>query len=255
MAPQGNDGSSLKRAEFWLVIALLLGLGVVIALIFWVTWGTDEKLLEHRKDLIAIMLGAFGAWIGAGAAYFFGRENMREATSSMLQMRGISPQERLTRTTLRDLKPKPLPSTFKNQAKIEEVLTWIEVDPERFFATILDERGHVVSVVAEEALYRFLRDRAAQGEGYDQVKGRPIADAIAYVEKELKEKHKENPVAVRALHNLVDAAVRLREDQPCSLANQMMEQQRKFVTLVLDTNDMPVGYITDADIRRLVLSW
>jgi uncharacterized membrane protein YsdA (DUF1294 family) len=41
-----------------------------------------EMLTEYSKWMLSVLLGAFGAWIGAGAAYFFGKENLKESSRS-----------------------------------------------------------------------------------------------------------------------------------------------------------------------------
>ncbi|MDO8637918.1 MAG: hypothetical protein Q7R34_17070, partial [Dehalococcoidia bacterium] len=178
--PNPNNGKSSSRIQEFLLVVIMLGsLLVIVALIFWWTQGlltivtttnnvttkgtTEDKdllaaVLNHRKDLIAIILGAFGAWIGAGAAYFFGRENLREATSSILRMKEPSGEEMLIRTSVADLKPKPLPRTFKDSDTVAEVLKWLLDDPDRFFATIVDNRGKVKYLLHEEAIYRLIAD-------------------------------------------------------------------------------------------------
>jgi len=42
----------------------------------------DSAILTFSKDTLSILVGAFGAWIGAGAAYFFGKENLAESSIS-----------------------------------------------------------------------------------------------------------------------------------------------------------------------------
>jgi len=41
-----------------------------------------KDIMEFSKWALAVLLGAFGAWIGAGAAYFFGKENLQESSIS-----------------------------------------------------------------------------------------------------------------------------------------------------------------------------
>lgn len=47
---------------------------------------SKRDLLNYRQSILATIIMAFGAWIGAGVSFFFGRENLREATPKMLQM-------------------------------------------------------------------------------------------------------------------------------------------------------------------------
>ena len=60
----------------------------------WMTVSTGvppADALAYRKDVLSIIITAFGAWVGAGAAYFFGRENLRVAMDGLLAMRDESP--------------------------------------------------------------------------------------------------------------------------------------------------------------------
>jgi len=54
-------------------------------------------------------------------------------------MKGATPAEILMQTTVADLKPKPLPKTFQEADKADDILKWLEEDPDRFFATIVDD--------------------------------------------------------------------------------------------------------------------
>src|SRR5437016_4482567 len=97
-------------AELILVLAMLVSLLVVVILVLHCMpllppsesrsttqpVGMDDwlKLIQTRKDILSILLTAFGAWIGAGAAYFFGRESLREAASSLLKAQGITAADR-----------------------------------------------------------------------------------------------------------------------------------------------------------------
>lgn len=62
-----------------LTILLLLVAGLFLAA---TSSGTNKDLLEFYKSALSLLVGAFGAWIGAGAAYFFGRENLAESSRS-----------------------------------------------------------------------------------------------------------------------------------------------------------------------------
>lgn len=72
---------------FWLVV-IMLGLlfFLVIVLLVITTSGLGKgDILEFGKWTLSVLLGAFGAWIGAGAAYFFGKENLAESSRSTEQ--------------------------------------------------------------------------------------------------------------------------------------------------------------------------
>ena len=290
-----DKSSSLRKQEFVLVVIMLGSLAVIIALIFWwnqgllsawttmptvttvttdpVTKATTTKttidtdliaaVLNQRKDLIALMLGAFGAWIGAGAAYFFGRENMREATSSILKMKGATPAEILMQTTVADLKPKPLPRTFKiddeKDKKVSEILGWLEKDPELFFATIVDAQGKMLYAIDEEAIYRYI----AAGDDT------PVVDATKVPPEKLKKYDKatseigdvvkfvegqEGFISSKAWKNLINTTSKVNQNSSCALADEKMAEEQKIVAIVVDDKGIPVGYIKSAEIWKLVSS-
>jgi hypothetical protein len=43
---------------------------------------SNDKFMDYYKWALSALLGLFGAWIGAGAAYFFGKENLQESSRS-----------------------------------------------------------------------------------------------------------------------------------------------------------------------------
>ena len=73
---------SLSEKSYYLVVIMLCILGVLVfCLLIMSPFGSDE-LLDYYKWTLSVLVGAFGAWIGAGAAYFFGKENLQESGRS-----------------------------------------------------------------------------------------------------------------------------------------------------------------------------
>ena len=67
------------------LVVIMLGILFVLVVVLVVIAGQNSKdttLLDYSKWVLSALLGAFGAWIGAGAAYFFGRENLAESSRS-----------------------------------------------------------------------------------------------------------------------------------------------------------------------------
>ena len=70
----GNRTRGWWTPEFFLVVIMLLTLVVLVGLVLWipinpprddmVTKFTD--LLDYRKSILAVIITAFGAWVGAG---------------------------------------------------------------------------------------------------------------------------------------------------------------------------------------------
>jgi len=67
------------------LVVIMLGVlfFLVGALLFLVGWSpTNTVLVDYSKWALTTLLGTFGAWIGAGAAYLFGKENLAESSRS-----------------------------------------------------------------------------------------------------------------------------------------------------------------------------
>ena len=243
--PGNGDSSPWKSREFLLVLFLLVALIITEALVFWLVSASS------RDEVLALTFGAFGAWIGAGAAYFFGRENLRVATDSMLRMRGRSPEEILSGTKLADMKPRPLPTKFKEKVStIGEIVKWLKEDLNRFFVVVVDDKDEFKCTLDEEAIYLYIHDSLETHSkeepdkpfDHDAVCGLVVGKVIEHYTSEEKKEAK----------RLIEAAVKLSDDSSALIASDMMERDRKFVTIVVDDKDHPTGYITTGDIRKLV---
>ncbi len=70
--------------SFALVTTMLYILGalVFVLLLLPLIGGGSDKQMEYYKWALTTLAGTFGAWIGAGAAYFFGKENLVESSTS-----------------------------------------------------------------------------------------------------------------------------------------------------------------------------
>lgn len=88
---QNGEPQRAKYREFVLVLLLLFFLAILTASVIFIpadfiTGDYDtpaSKVIEFKQKTVAKILTAFGVWIGAGAAYFFGRQNFREAVEAM----------------------------------------------------------------------------------------------------------------------------------------------------------------------------
>jgi len=156
----GQEQRSWKTPEFVLVIYMLTTLTVLVFLILFIPplaftdIAIDVKelakdYLEYRKTLLSIILTAFGAWIGAGAAYYFGRENMAEASRSLLAMKEPSPRERLRRTSIRLIPPKPLDWKVKTGEELKAVVDKLRSETGKWFIPIVKDDGTLENIVHE----------------------------------------------------------------------------------------------------------
>jgi hypothetical protein len=60
----------------------MLGILCLLILLLLILPLRNGNFIEYYKWALTTLMGAFGAWIGAGAAYFFGRENLKESSES-----------------------------------------------------------------------------------------------------------------------------------------------------------------------------
>jgi hypothetical protein len=78
-----GGGNSLSYS---LVVIMLATLGILVFMLIimplWEPKKDPKDLMEYYKWALSVLVGAFGAWVGAGAAYFFGKENLQESSRS-----------------------------------------------------------------------------------------------------------------------------------------------------------------------------
>ncbi len=241
-AANGEDKHPFMSKHLILVLALLATLLITLIPIFVVLKGTD------LKDTLALAFGTFGAWIGAGAAYFFGRENMRTATDSLIRMSGHTPTEILAKTTLREMNPRQIPDKFHLDDKVKKLSEWFKKNVENYFVLIVDKDEKYQNTLNEEALYRFINNETETNankkysEIRDAFNDKNIQDVIEYIKSQKK----------KELQTLVEYGIPLNEDTKASAANEILENQNKKLAIVVDAQNQPTGFITTSDIRRLL---
>jgi hypothetical protein len=87
-----------------MVLAMLASLFLLILAVLGLVYTKSDPggVIEFGKWTVSVLVGAFGAWIGAGAAYFFGKENLAESSRSTVAALEIQ-QQTLQGTNKRDL--------------------------------------------------------------------------------------------------------------------------------------------------------
>jgi hypothetical protein len=114
------------KFSFWLVIAMLIALFALLLILLVAPLIGDNNTaqasarVEYFKTTMSVLLGAFGAWIGAGAAHFFGRENMKESsisTERALSLQGDAMRGSRRRERIRDLTLTAMNNEFMFDAK------------------------------------------------------------------------------------------------------------------------------------------
>ena len=177
--PDGSAAPAPRRQEVALLIAMLVALLVLILFILLVNMdpplpsGIDPKMsakdfldhrkevLDYRKELVSLVLTAFGAWVGAGTAFFFGRENFRQAAESLVRMRDTAPADRLKHVRVKDVPPRDLPSDWlvTDATTLATVHANIQKNPKSYwFVPVVAADGSLVDVVHKEGMSQFAMD-------------------------------------------------------------------------------------------------
>jgi hypothetical protein len=234
--------------EFVLVWTMLLVLLVLVIAILFIPLSsrgpsdvTFQAVAEYRKTILSIVISTFGAWVGAGAAYFFGRENLRVAADSMLAMREQSPQERLRRTPIRAVPPKPIDWHVKVSDELKTVIDKLKAEPQRWFVPVTEENGSLKTLLHEQAIWRFIDEQSSAKADYQGMTlKKKVSDVITFLE----EKHLERDM---------DIFVTVAMDQTAGEAFDLMQNKKVSLAVVLDEKKAPKYYIDTADVRTLLL--
>lgn len=251
MADSDNQEPNEKgrpSLEFWLVVVMLgvLTLLVMVVLFTPATWvgGEYVKTDIWRKDVLSLIITAFGAWVGAGAAYFFGRENLRVAADSLLAMRDLSPKERLRKTSIKQIPPTPIDWTVKQSTKLSEVKDALAKNPERWFIPVVKDDGTLETVINEEAVWRYLIDKLPSATATDDEKNQyaeaTVAELSKYIEETESLKRFNNIYVVSAMETNVGAA------------NDLMDSRHVFLSIVA-SEGKPTHFFTTSEVRKLLL--
>ncbi len=245
-----------KSPEFILVVVMLAVLTILVGLVLWAPLpkkdytATATVILDYRKSILSIIITAFGAWVGAGAAYFFGRENLREAAQSLLAMREPPPRERLRRTPVREMPLKPLDWVVKTDKTLKDIVDKLKAKPGYWFITIVNKAdGTLKTVIEEEAVWRFLNmeiledeEKRKQAEDvYKGVMGMKVNEVLKLIEK------------TEALKKFKDCYVPVTLDKSAGDVHELMQNKGVFLAVVLDDTGKPTHFFTTSDVRQVLL--
>jgi len=259
-----QNTSSLKSnsTEFILVIIMLAVLTVLVTLILFVeikqpgdTSGDDAKIyfqsiLDYRKSLLGLILAAFGAWVGAGAAYFFGRENLRVSANSLLQLhQQMTGSARLNLIKVRDIPPKPLDSNFSEDATLKEIDEKFDAKPSMWFiSTNALGKWYIIS---KELIGQYIQDASSElatkeptkiySEINTEIMKKTLKDVIPEIEKNTKYSH------------FINQYVDTKLEDNASNVNEDMDSKCVFLGIIKDDNGNLVQYFTTSDIRKALL--
>lgn len=167
---------------FWMLVSLtIVVIGIIVLPLFLkllYTTGPDKsplglinavnfseifkETLDYSKWVLSALLAAFGAWIGAGAAYFFGKENLRESSRATEEALRIQQQSLGTKpeakTLVKDLTLTAMnPSfIFKAEDELQTVITSLESKLGYWFVPIVEkDTGILKDVISSQAFWEY----------------------------------------------------------------------------------------------------
>lgn len=262
--------------ELWLVGGFLLALFFLVSFIMWIPadWitgtydNTADEIIEFKDEMISILLTAFGAWIGAGAAYFFGRENLREAVSGIKTAKA-SVDSILRGTKVSDLPLRASKYRFRLTEKLEKAADYIRDNRDVWFFVLIDEEDKYVASIHEEEIWRMRTGLSDYFTGahvdWDAVKGGPIWKALKAIATpagkklkvdEMKEENSNQPAGkpkktdLDLIKEKLEIAEVFKLEDTIQSADARLSKKSKKVGIVVDNDRKPTGYFTTGDIRR-----
>jgi hypothetical protein len=194
---------------------------------------SQKEIHDYRKDVVSLVLTAFGAWVGAGAAYFFGRESLRDA-NTLLRMREINPQERLNQTKISELPLKTLEIVAKLEDPVAPVVERLKQSSKLWFVAIVDESGKLVDMIHKEGIWRYVADRQID------LQGKTLQDVRDYL------------TANEPANLEIYAPVTM--DMTIGKAHELLTKKEIYVAVVVDSNGKPLQYFDTGDVRKFLLT-
>lgn len=251
-----------SRKEFMIVRMLVYCFAALIVLILilpphWITGTFQEmadEVIKFKKEIAALLIAAFGPWIAAGAAYFFGRENLRDAYQNMRDRTPMSVEEILRSLLVKNLPPEAPRYIVDPSTKYAEVKAKLMDEEVIWFFTYVDKDGKYVATIHEEAVYRYAADRSKYDEFATEEKAEDaltIEDILCRVAA--AQNKVENGSKDLGIIKSLDKAVKLTPDLSLYAASEIMDEKDKFVGVVLDEAGKPIGYVTTSGLRRKLM--
>lgn len=228
-----DDGSERQKLANTLTFTGVLGITAISGLAIWFS----EKHGEAAEHVMGAVLPLFGSWVATVLAYYFARENLRAATSSMSAL--VTSQrkvgldkiqvadkmiERSRFVTLSDR------FTSIDKALLKEIISYLKDRAVRR-APVLDGHGAIVYMVHLSTIDQYIRDAVATGKTLDSLTFGDVLGVPA-----LK-------VVLQRSFELVGEAATLQDAKDKMQANPSCEDV--FVTKTGAAGEPVIGWITD----------
>lgn len=171
MAGTIDDGTERQKLANNLTVAGVLGITVISALAI----SFSEKRGEAAEHVMVAVLPLFGSWVATVLAYYFARENLKAATSSMSalvtsQRRGGLDQIPVTDKMIERSRFVTLSDRFTvmTTALLKDITAYLKDRGVRR-APVLDGNGAIVYMVHASTLDQYIRDAVTAGKTLDSL--------------------------------------------------------------------------------------
>lgn len=238
---QNTKEAGIKNYNsFWLVIVMLFLLFILVLLIIVLpTFKSGEEFVkysEFSKWVLSVLLGAFGAWIGAGAAYFFGKENLELSSRSTeeamrIQQKTLNSKQIFDR--IKDMILTAMNSNFiftVDDTK-EKVLNKLKEFKGYWFVPIVDNSGVLQDIIHAQVFWE-----------KELIKNNVLKEII----NELSKDTELNKCHGDAFYIRADSNDKINE------VYQKFEKSGAEVAIVVDAKGKPSHCLTKTELKTLI---
>jgi hypothetical protein len=245
-----EDTSNKRERGPWsyrLVIFMLAILGVLVLLLLIIpVVSTNKELVDYYKYSLGVLVGAFGAWIGAGAAYFFGKENLQESSKSTENALRIQ-QEYFRRSgQFEQIKDMPLTAMnpqffFHYEDQKETVREKLAKFKGYWFVPVVEKNvGTLQDIIHAQVFWD--RDFAKDAQNL-KVKGSPTLKEMVLL--------MDQDIAYKNFHGELFFVKVSLNDKICDVYN-LMNKKDAEVVVVVDEKGKPSHCLSKSDLRTLL---
>lgn len=201
------------------------------------------QVLDYSKWVLSALLAAFGAWIGAGAAYFFSKESLQEssrATEEALRIQqqtlGTRGQEKLY---VKDIPLTAINPSFVFPAEYELIKLIPKLDEKLgyWFVPIIEtDTGILKDVIHSQAFWKY---DSIQKEQKTDISNKTIKDILEFLDQDEKNKK---------LHGLDVFFVKIKLSDTLQDVADRMKSPNTAVAIVVDAKGKPTHCLTRTDL-------
>ena len=228
-----DDGLDRQKLAAQLTMVSVVGITLIsVATIYF-----SESHGPAAEHVMGAVLPLLGSWVATVLAYYFARENLRAATSSMSALKGQVRADQLENVPVKDkmierTRIVTLSDRFNpvSDASLKDISAYLKDRAVRR-APVLDGSGAITLMVHSSVIDQFVREQVTSGKSLDQLK---FSDLVAV--PALKTLLEESFDTVAEAASLADAKAKMDAKPSC---------EDVFVTKTGATSDPVIGWITD----------